>query len=244
MTERESIADRAGLLAWLKEQGYWLEHVTAAALHGAGLYPALGRVYRDPATGKLRDIDVVGEFARPKAAIRLLAAFECKAGRTGAWIVRQGESYGDYKQPVPLLTDRAGTFVAKNVEVFTSAFPVSDPIGFSLMVAGKGSAAYEALQQAVGSALGMVRLGGGSTLVYPVLVVSAPLFTLTYQDDKPDPREANWARILFSPEQLDSPTLVDVVQRDALDDYLSKQLLPAFERFSGGLMRAGWTRDQ
>jgi hypothetical protein len=45
---------------WLDDQGYPLEMKVAEALRNAGIGWDHGRVYEDPSTNKVREIDVMG----------------------------------------------------------------------------------------------------------------------------------------------------------------------------------------
>jgi hypothetical protein len=224
---------RARVLKWLKEQGYWLEHSAARTARSAGFLPAMGRVYTDTETGKLRDIDVVAHLPGVSGDLCLerYVAVECKAANTGAWVVRRAPLGRNDYSPIPIATVRAAEFLT-STDSFRRTFGIGSAVGFSVVIGGaaKGEApkreqgqdpAFSTLRQAVSAARGVVQNHSGSAFAYPVVVITAPLYSLEYATDEPTLTPERWARVLFSgSHELGAATPVDVVRHDALRDYL------------------------
>lgn len=227
---------------WLREQGFWLEHWTQAALHGYGFQASLGRVYRDPNSEKLRDIDVLGDPLLTFAPLQLRVAIECKAGKSGAWVVRLTNLRPTDVTTAWIATDRAAKFFEANSDLLRRVFPLQEPSGFAVLVAGKDGAAHAALQQAVSAARGAISLTKGSAFAYPVVVTAAPLYGLTYDDRGEENVSAlPWSRVVFSGGN--EPILVDVVQHESVRDYLVT-LRSEFGELIPAMLQRGWVEDQ
>jgi hypothetical protein len=80
--------DEDRVRSWLKTQGYPLELRVAQALRAIGVWSDHGRVYSDPITRKVREIDLMGYFDywRP-AEFSVHLVFECKHSRDKPWVM-------------------------------------------------------------------------------------------------------------------------------------------------------------
>lgn len=242
MAQEPDGTDVERIAAWLQEQGFWLEHHTQSVLQRNGAQATLGRVYRDPQSGKLRDIDVLSDPLLTFAPINLRGVFECKAGKSGAWVIRQADIRKSEVGARAIASPRAREFIDAHPTIMRGAFPVSQPVGFSVMVVGKEKVAWDALQQAVSAAEGALSLTTGSTFVHPVLVIAAPLYGLSYDDqDEQKLTALPWWRVVHSGGE--HPVLVDVVQHESLRDYLVN-LRSGFESMIDALSDSDWSPDQ
>jgi hypothetical protein len=237
------------ILAWLRDQGYWLEHYTESVLRANRFSAALGLTYRDADTGKLRDIDVLAQLhlGQPQR-FHPYAVFECKSGKSGAWVVRQTDVHQSDLAIRPIASERLAAFLAAKPNVLRLSFPISRPVGFAVLQVGKSDnrrgdramdPAFDACRQVVSAARGALSLTSGSTFVHPVVVIAAPLYGLTHDANGDERLEARpWARVVFEGERI-----VDVVKHDQLRDYL-QTLRSEFEELAWVLGQNDWTPDQ
>jgi hypothetical protein len=72
--------------SWLAEHGYPLEMRTAEVLRQSGLFWDHGRVYRDPISDKVREIDVMGYLDVGKD-LSLSLVLECKHSKSKPWVL-------------------------------------------------------------------------------------------------------------------------------------------------------------
>lgn len=237
--------EESKLIDWLRTQGYWLEHAAADAARESRFYPTLGRTYRDESTGKVREIDVLATAisSHGTGALSRVVVFECKAGNEGAWIARCTSGAAD--RPSRLLaTSRASSFLADHPSIVQIAFPRTRPVPFSVVVAGKTDSAYNAMQQALSAARGVVPLLAGSAVVHPVVVIAAPLYSLTYEGDEPKLAREKWTRVpVPSGQQNEGLIAVDVVTHDALIEYL-RGLWDALDDLSRDMSSQGWVANE
>ncbi len=70
---------------WLKDQGYPLEMRVAREFRSIGVCPDHHRVYEDPATGKTREIDIVGYLDNRNLSVHLVV--ECKHSMEKPWVL-------------------------------------------------------------------------------------------------------------------------------------------------------------
>lgn len=210
---------------WLRTQGYALEYEAAAALRAAGFRALLGQTYRDPGTGKRRDIDVVALALLTAKAPELYAVVECKRAAK-PWIVRQTFIPGPDLEWTPIAKLGVVRALGYQSWIVTRALPFAfDPkgnIGFAVVQASKGEdVAFAALAQAVNAAGGMLHdlsRYKNPAMALPVVMIDKPLMTLAYDDDgRQHLARVEWSRVLWS--GLDTPTVVDVVTREAFPKY-------------------------
>lgn len=92
------------------------------------------------------------------------------------------------------------------IGVFQAFNPSDDP--------DRADAAYRAIAQAVAGARGALRRATRAALIYPVVVLDAPLFTLSYDEDNTEQlNEWGWDRVLWSGVDALQPTAVDILTR-------------------------------
>jgi len=232
---------------WLANQGYELEYATARAFREADFLAVQGQTYRDLMTDKTREIDIVAYPLLRTRPIDTVVIVECKSS-PDPWIVRMARFEDDQLRWRPIASDLLADYLMKD-SLIARWFRVSDPTAFEVVAAKEGrkpgeDAAFAALSQVVSSARGTLarQTRGRAALVYPVIVLDAPLFSLWY-DDKGEERlePIEWARILWSGSNvLPAPVAIDLVTRavtvaraESIRDSLGAmiELLPAGRSF-------------
>src|ERR1035437_2736629 len=176
---------------WLGGQGYALEYEAAEAFRQAGFVARQGQAYRDGTTGKTRETDVVAiaEFRNAtNRLVDLIVVVECKKSKH-PWVVRRAQLDHGQQSWAPIASKLLGAELDRH-RTLEAYMPLGDPTGIGVVQAFNSSddaeradAPYRAISQAVAGARAALRKADGSALVYPVVVLDAPLFTLSYDED-------------------------------------------------------------
>jgi hypothetical protein len=231
--------------AWLRTQGYALEHAALRGLERAGFEGSLGRTYVDPVTAKVRDIDIIAtpppsRFTRSAKPVGIYVVIECKGGGGQPWIVRKATVPYEQLAWHPVGSPSVVAFAKARNE---RPFHVSEPTGIALLSArdkGEEDRAYVALRQLLDAAVGAPTSGflpsQGAWLVHPVLVVEAPLVTVNYLDDgSEDVSESDRERIVWSGAG-ELARMIDVVQSEFFPSY-AETLRDELQRLESWLAR-------
>jgi hypothetical protein len=222
---------------WLDGHGFALESDVARVFEARRFATLQGQSYRDPNTGKTRSIDVVVR-APTKIPARiqyeLLLAVECKYSKNLPWLVRRTEMYGAQLQWTPIASKPMRDWLVASVGAAASrVIPLPNPIGFEIIEAQlkadvprkepEADKARSAVRQAVSAAHGLVPGGDLAKLVIPVVVTQGELFSLDYNYlGEAELLSTTWQRLLWTPDGDTSPTVVDVVTRDGLVEYVQE----------------------
>ena len=224
----------AGVLKWVNEQGYALEHKTAEAFRSHKYRVRPGTVYR---SGDDRgEIDVVAR-APLQGPYGFVVVVECKRS-PNAWLIRKAELAQDDFQWSPIASVDLAAHLARNWTVTVqAAFPVEQPIAFDVVQAhkkpGGQNPPYEAMQQALDGAAALVRNVSqypAPAFFHAVVVTDAPLYTLTYTAaGDPEILPTDWERVVVgSARSWGAPVAVDLVHERALEG-LPKRLRFEFQ---------------
>ena len=194
----ENYASLDGVKKWFTKHGYPLELQTARHFQTGGFDVAHSSFYKDPETGKLREIDVVASRDLPggKWWIRVTFVVECKAGQNQSWVLLGSPTApvdGIGRLTVGIRSKRAGTlgpYLRRRSPVGTvDLWKRSQRPARGLVRVGNGNedVAYAAITTLVKAAT--AQLAFAETLeetgeqvaefVFPVLVVDAPLYRIS-----------------------------------------------------------------
>lgn len=154
----------------------------------------------------------------------MLCAIECKRG-TGAWVVFTSDD-PDLRRaawhPVHYSMESILQFRPNALSGF---LPRPHPTAYKVVEihgkAGESNPAYAACNQAISAAHGASGVGGVAQLVYPIVVIDAPLFSVTYTANGDESiNEVPLARVLWSGSPLvDGPTQIDIVTSGAIESH-------------------------
>jgi hypothetical protein len=205
----------------------------------AGFKIERGRHWTDSlpdGTRKAREIDVIAydypdeEFHGP--IIRLV--IECKHGKT-PWVVLAGDAWHEGSVLDWVMLERnAHETLAQGLKRALPTFHLQAPTAFGVIDMGKSGArddAYEAMTQAMRAAWQLAtskNIDIGMT--FPVVVTDGPLVRLQYDTEGNEVIEpTRYERVRWSGAVLDGitvagddPALIDVVQYDALPEYVER----------------------
>lgn len=210
---------------WLRHQGYALEYETARQLESADLYTRQGLTYRDDATGKTREVDVVAElrsFGANVHVVNFSIVVECKSSKE-PWIVRKAMVHPIEREWRPVATKRLVDYLLLHNTL--DRMTIDDPTGFEIEAKrepNKPNGARDALIQVVSAARGLLRAERGPAFFHPVVLLDGELVSLWYADDgSEDLRLSNFERILWSgAPDLSHSIVVDVVTRQGFPTYM------------------------
>ena len=223
---------------WAHEQGYHLEYTTARAFRAAGFRATQGRTYRDPVTGRIREIDVTALALIGDTTSDLLCIVECKATKV-PWIVLTGTLSVEDATWVPIVSKPLANAFLRRTPLLRQAFPIDGPTGYSVVQAhsrAEPNPAYSALSQVVDACVGVARQRETSrVLCYPVVVIDSPLFALTYTHTGEESWSTrDWQRVVWSgSEHWDAPVAIDVVSSAVVEEH-AKELLSGMLRLRAG----------
>lgn len=222
---------QARLRGWLEEHGIPLEMRAAEILRGAGVHGDHYRVFQDPATGKVRELDVVGYLDHKTLSVHLV--FECKHSKDKPWVIfstrRKNLTARGYVSSIPATPSAAKRLdgVADNSAVHAmELFHAPERIGFRLMRAfgDNQDAAFQAISGVSVGATAMAKdIGqhGHSVLFPPVVVVDSPLFECYLADLTGELcTDALDRGVVLHPTQPGRFALVHVVHVDALPGFV------------------------
>lgn len=181
------------LRGWIESQGFPLEMRVAEVLRSIGAGWDHGRVYNDPETGKVREVDIVGYFDNRPYSTH--AIFECKHSDGKPWVAfATGGS-----QLLPkgqLLSIPATSRMRKALEARADqvmalglrSLPIGRDIAFRLAKAWtpQQDTAFHAiagLSAAANSIADHIGQWNHAVLYVPVVVVDTPLFICTPQSE-------------------------------------------------------------
>lgn len=209
-------------MQWLRDGGYPLEYETARMLRLAGWYAEQGRHYSDPRKPDVvRETDIVAE-APITGPVRFLLVVECKVSEDNPWVVLTSPTT---PRPVYFIVNPfLEAYVQKHKTPLGGLFPQDKPYGFSVVeVLGKSGRdrAYDAVEQVISAAQGLVPDERPHVLLWPVIVTTAQLFRVVTDDSVGNERlvTAEWARIRFHGASRPIATAVDIVTRFGLMAY-------------------------
>jgi len=228
----------AGKVAsWLSTQGYPLEMRVAAAMRQGGLGVRQSVHYSDAESAKSREADVVGTTVDRPGLAMALACFvvECKAA-SKPWVLFTSPhtlagynrlfAFGVTNEAVKAGFDHPAQW-AEELEWFKK----DGPVGYNLQEAfADGSdRAYGAATSVVKAAMALVQPREGEwqppiRLAFPAIVVDAPLFECSL-DDEGKPRLVEIALgWLFCDVCMPGyiPTCIRIVGRRGLAAYMSE----------------------
>jgi hypothetical protein len=230
---------------WLTTQGFPLEFRTARALNAQGLRSLQGRYIRDPRTQQLREIDVLAGLHLEKTDVvcRVSVVVECKWSREHPWILFTGdESTSREEQVLQTIASAFGDGVLWHLttdETFRRYTERRRParIGFSGRQAHgekkEKDQFYDAIQGVVGAAVAVATAEDPppghivtdspmvAHIVYPLIVVDAPLFQAFLDGDELKTEEIPHGTVLWrGHEKRDVPVPVDIVTAVSLDAYV------------------------
>ncbi|XVV05949.1 hypothetical protein ACQPW3_11375 [Actinosynnema sp. CA-248983] len=210
---------------------------TAETLRGENVGWDHSRVYIDPTTGKIREIDLVGYIDLGRHGEDRIAThviFECKHSKDKPWVVfvspRAPLTKIGFVRAVPVtgpLYDDYKSMVRDKQLQNLSFFRAPELCGFNLVRAHTENqdAAFHAMRGTIGAALATARdIGqyGHKVLYPPVIVVDAPILQCFLPGVNEELRltEVKWAQVLvnFGDVANDRPGhyMVHVVHIDEL----------------------------
>jgi hypothetical protein len=221
---------------WLEDQGYPLEMKVAETLRASKLSWDHGRVYTDPFTDKVREIDVVGYLDRistsPRFSIHLV--FECKHTRGRPWILFCTQSptltvrghvmsVPATKPAEPIMKALAGIEAVQSMRLFRRP----DLIGFNLVRVHTDNqdTAFHAVRGVTTASLSLAAEIGKwrhYVLFPPVIVVDSPLLQCYLPAGKDDYvlREIKEGSLIYNPGGGCERTPIQVIHVDALQSFL------------------------
>jgi hypothetical protein len=212
----------ASVRRWLREQGYALEYEAARVFRDAGFAARQGQVYRDGDITREVDVVAVAQFDGPSQC-DFIVVVECKKSKA-PWVVRRAELDDDQRSWEPIASKQLKEWLVEH-RTLDAYLSVGTPTGIDVVQTHfksgeereRSDAAYRAVAQVVSAARGLLRSSKRATLIYPVVVLDAPLLTLNYDDLGEDHlQEWGWDRLLWSGGDLPHPTAVDIVKREDL----------------------------
>jgi len=244
--------ERATVERWLARSGFPLEFETARAFRAAGFRAYQGLHYRDSGTSKQREVDVLAvreqmtSTPRP-VRVTCLWIVECKT-ISAPWVVLRSDRPGGKWEGL----DGVPSHPLKAEHVLGALEETSDPwlirmpagAGYRAVQAESRSGAdpaFEAFAQVVSASQSLVH--GERSLIptvgVPMVVVSGSLFALQYTaEGTPQLAETTWERLEWTAHPSGVPTVVDLVSRAGLAEYLALASAAADEYLP--LMRAAW----
>jgi hypothetical protein len=221
---------REAVLRWLTKQGYAIEHETAARFNDAGFVARQGLTYRDTASEKVRDVDVVARLGPhgTTANVEVHAVAECKFAPR-AWVARTSDARlrKGHVEWLPFATPALRNHLRAD-RTGLGQVPVPLPFAFDLIEAhrqpGDANSAHDALLQVSSAAAGIMadrERFPKPFVVHPIVVVKGALFVAAFTEREPDLQAVDRIRLHWSgTPHVDAPVLVDVVSLDSFRDYL------------------------
>jgi hypothetical protein len=252
----------ASVRNWLDKQGYPLEMRVAAAFQAARYFTIQGDVYADPATGKLREIDVLAQWlnGRDDLAYALLvhAVAECKSG-SKPWVLFSGVQPRP-RDAVDLALARIGNGTGNKLLAAlaeggteTNLVKASVRTGHAFTQAFRGSegdAAFAAVTGSISAAHGIVaefERGGATTviahIVVPTVVVDAPVIECHLGEDGDVRLEQIQEADLFWPAGGARATVVRILHESQVGTYaeaLHADLTALFAKLPSKDALGGW----
>jgi hypothetical protein len=245
----------AKIREWLNSQGYPLEMQTLQMCREARLDADPSWFYLDKESGDYREADVrtaTQEEMSGGSVLAITAIMECKQSRDKPWIVFTNSGYQGFNRFrfenrfIPDYMRDWWQALTETIDTHHLPYPLEPkkPMGYALVRAlatGDKDFAYAALMAVTKAALGAVndleeraadhlKRHHEPTLYYslvlPVLVIDAPLYTCTLGDDgEPVLNESkrctlNWGNRV----SVDQPksTLIEVVTKQAVPELLEE----------------------
>lgn len=234
-----AVRTQAQVEAWLAKEGYGLEHATATEFAKRRYATRIGRPYRDPTTGKIRDVDVTARSG-VRSSVPIVVAIECKSRSTGAWVFRKATFRKSDRQWRPIGSQPEVDELARMSWPLDDVYQMSQPVAYAVREAAGDDGAYAALNQAIDGALSVVA-DYEAVVVLPAVVIDTPLFAVSYDpgssgDVSPTEHEI----VLWSQSpRLEAPVAIPVVHASwlaKLPEYLTDveleiaQVLDGWER--------------
>jgi hypothetical protein len=174
----------------------------------------------------------------------MVVVVECKARTRGAWVVRLAEPAWDDDLWTVISTPGLAQDMERLAKITTAVLPlarIGDPIPIAVIEAVEAvdrDSAYGAISQAVSAAQGWADRARERTIVLPVVVVDAPLYTLTFGNDGTTAiTEVPFSRVPAPTPTPTGQTAVEIITTTALPervgrlaaelDWLARKLLEA-----------------
>ncbi len=220
---------------WLEDQGYPLEMKVAEALRNADVAWDHGRVYDDPATGKVREIDVMGYldyWGSPRFSIHLI--IECKHAREKPWVLFCTER--SMLTPAGHVLSLPATKKAKKImDIMATSEAVQkmtlfrrpDLVGFNFARAHTDNqdAAFHAIRGVTAAAVSVAaRIGKWkhNILYVPIVVVDSPLMKCSLPADTNDLllQEVQEGTLLYNPGGKSGRVSVHIMHINAFPAFL------------------------
>lgn len=225
---------------WLAGSGYPLEMQAAQAFRRAGFNVSQGQYYSDAEMGKGREIDVVASNATGGfPGVMVKAVIECKRSPGKPWVLFTNES-----NPFSLLSflvstaSRTGhifinraraTGVLTRLDQFKAPERVAYGMtqGFTEAHENNVDVTYKATMSAVKAAMWTVKeheahweaLDAVGLVVFPVIVIDAPLFEYYLDGDVPTLKRINRGILHVTHPDGSGSMHVDIVTQEACATY-------------------------
>jgi hypothetical protein len=228
------------ILQWLGGEGYPLEMRVAAAFQALEFGVAQGVYYSDPEKTTWRETDVHAfeEELYPEITVRVSFVVECKTSRDHPWLVFIAAGGAllsrahlrftpttEIGRPFPVRLMRRAEILALPL------FGDESSSGYGVVQAlGKNDQSYPAVMSVSKAAVALAaetdRYSGVDPvleLVFPVIVVDAPLFECRLgSDGEPELTRVKRANLLWNNPAIGrGRTAIDVVSAEILEEYVS-----------------------
>ena len=180
---------------WLERTGFPLEMAAAASFRRAGFFVRQSSTYSDPQTEKSREIDVLASDSDYLGDFETSFVIECKASQKPWVVLKSADAMSGYNRlfAFAVMTQVARVAVGKALD---QGAPVSrfiqreDSGGYGLRQAFSDDAdhAYTAAFSVLKACHGLTtarapRVAEEKQVAFPVIVVDAPLFDCSLQED-------------------------------------------------------------
>lgn len=218
--------------SWLEGHGYPLELRVANVLRKADISADHYRVYFDPATGKNREIDLMGYLDHSALSIHLV--FECKHSQDKPWILfctaHRALTPEGFVVSVPStrMAREIVQYLAGDQSVQTmNMFKVPDLVGFRLIRAftdNQDTAYHAVLGLASACLLTADTIGryNHRVIYVPVVVIDSPLLICHLPDDGEEIELSQASQGLLLHNSGDRHVIIHVLHVDALADFVAK----------------------
>jgi hypothetical protein len=232
---------------WILEQGYPLEMRTAKIFREAGFEVQQGQLYKDGASGKRREIDLVVISRDHIGVTRIFFAIECKSSKK-PWVLftsNVGTVGQDIFWTYSIMSENARKTLADRswndpdnpgVPPYLAMFDrlrwlqKKTETAYSFHQAfTETDTAYAALLASIKAASHLVRMKPSDgfprfLLAFPLVIVDSPLLLCGLNsENEPEVRQVQSGEILFTnPDQEDDSTCIRVVTLDGLPDFISE----------------------
>jgi hypothetical protein len=220
---------------WLMKQGYRLEYITYSAFKKVGLQAGVGS-FAETIDGKRREIDAYAwSMSKGRTANCYVRAIcECKYSQEKPWVVMQIGLPADLQMDwdclpkSPNLASYSNRIIEHQSALGTSwHFSPLTFFGHNLVQAFRSENrddAYDSTMKIAAAAWDLAetpsRRGGDQlVVVIPCIVVEAPLFQASFNDEAQSFEVKSISQARISWEGYREGTVIDVVQVSALDQY-------------------------